>query len=321
MEVALPDFSQDFSQSFQKTKEVWTEQVGKAVNSVSEATAQAKYSLSETAYQAKEALTQTTNSAVNTVNQGTNNALGTVAEKTETARISISEVANQAVSRVSESTNKAVDAVSHSAASAKETINQTTNSAINTLNQSTSQAVESVNQATEKAKASLEDSLNKATNMSDTASDALQSAINTTVKEWIDSNPVIFWLVSHPLISLALILLFIFITLGFFQGLSSLFAGGWLFILQSPVKFMQRVLSVGSKSVSNVGRVAVNSLVSKNTEDKNNSGLQLRGVESNSLESQERLANILTRLETIRQEQNQLLQEASAILGNKFKAE
>jgi len=30
MEVALPDFSQ----SFQKTKEVWTEQLGKAVNSV-----------------------------------------------------------------------------------------------------------------------------------------------------------------------------------------------------------------------------------------------------------------------------------------------
>ena len=80
MEVAVPDFSQKFSQSFQKTKVFWTEQVGKAVNSTSEATAQAKSSLSETAYQAKEALTQTTNSAVNTVNQATNNALGTVAQ-------------------------------------------------------------------------------------------------------------------------------------------------------------------------------------------------------------------------------------------------
>ncbi|MEG4324843.1 hypothetical protein QUB37_17505 [Microcoleus sp. AT3-A2] len=317
MAVALPDFSQ----SVQKTKEVWTEQVGKAVNSVSEATAEAKSSLSETASQAKEALTQTTNSAVNTVNQATNNALGTVAEKTEKARLSISEVANQAVSRVSESTNKAVDAVSHSAATAKETINQTTNSAVNTLNQSTSQAVESVNQATEKAKASLEDSINKAGNMSGTASDAIKSAINGTVKDWIDSHPVVFWLVSHPLISLAILLLFIFIILGLFQGLSSFFAGGWLFILQSPVKFMQRVVSFGSKSVSNVGGVAVNSLVSKNPQDKNNSGLQLRGVESNRLESQERLANILGRLEAIREEQNQLLQEASAILGNKFKAE
>ncbi|MEG4245843.1 hypothetical protein QUA46_22020 [Microcoleus sp. MON2_D6] len=317
MEVALPDFSQ----SFQKTKEIWTEEVEKAVNSTSESTAQAKYSLSETASQAKEALTQTTNSAVNTVNQATNNALGNVAEKTEKARLSISEIANQAVSRVSESTNKAVNAVSQSAATAKETINQTTNSALNTLNQSTSQAVESVNQATEKAKASLEDSINKAGNMSDAASDAIKNAINGTVKDWIDSHPVVFWLVSHPLISLAVILLFVFIILGLFQALSRFFAGGWLFVLQSPGKFMQGVLSVGSKSVSNVGGVAVNSLVSQNPEYKNNSGLQLRGVESNSLESQERLANILTRLEAIREEQNQLLQEASAILGNKFKAE
>ena len=311
MEVALPDISQ----SFQKTKGFFTEQVGKAVNSTSEATAQAKSSLSETADKAKEALTHTTNSAVNAVNQATNNALSNVAEITEKARNSLSEVANQAVNRVSETTNKAVDAVSHSATTAKETITQTTNSAVNTLNQTTSQAVDSVTQATEKAKISLEDSIHKAGNMSDAASNAIQSAINGTVKDWIDSNPVIFWLVSHPLIGLAMVLLFILTVLGFFQALGSLFAQGWLFILQSPVKFMQGVLSVGSKSVSNVGGVAVNSLVSQNPEYKNNSGLQLRGVASNSLESQERLANILTRLEAIRQEQNQLLEEVSAILG------
>ncbi|WP_333119338.1 MULTISPECIES: hypothetical protein [unclassified Microcoleus] len=151
--------------------------------------------------------------------------------------------------------------------------------------------------------------------MSDVASNAIQSAINGTVKDWIDSHPVVFWLVSNPLISLAMLLIFILSILGLLQTLGSLFAQGWLFILPSPVKFMQGVLSVGSKSVSNAGGVAVNSLVSKNPEDKNNSALQLRGVESNSWESQERIANILTRLEAIRQEQNQLLQEASAILG------
>ncbi|MEG4166911.1 hypothetical protein [Microcoleus sp. S13_C3] len=109
--------------------------------------------------------------------------------------------------------------------------------------------------------------------------------------------------------------------MGLLQALGRLFAEGWLFILQSPRKFMPGVLSGGSKSVSNFGGVAVNSLFSQNPEYKNNSALQLRGVESNSLESQERLANILARLEAIREEQNQLLQEASAILGNKFKAE
>jgi len=317
MEVARSDVSQ----SFQKTKEFLTEKVGKAVDSVSQATAEAKSSLSESANQPKEALTQTTNSAVTAVNQATNNALGTVADKTEKARIAISEVANQAVSRVSETTNKAVDAVSHSAATAKETINQTTNSAVNTLNQSTSQTVERVNQVTEKANASLEDNIQKAGIMSDATSNALQRAIDGMFKNWMDSHPVVFWLVSHPLISLAMLLLFIFIILGFLQALGNFFAKGWLFILQIPLKFMQGVLSLASKSVSNLGGVVVNSLVSKNPKDKNNSALQLRGVESNSLESQERIANILIRLEAIRQEQNQLLQEASAILSNKIKAE
>ena len=317
MEVARSDVSQ----SFQKTKEFLTEKVGKAVDSVSQATAEAKSSLSESANQAKEALTQTTNSAVTAVNQATNNALGTVADKTEKARIAISEVANQAVSRVSETTNKAVDAVSHSAATAKETINQTTNSAVHTLNQSTSQTLERVNQVTEKANASLEDNIQKAGIMSDATSNALQRAIDGMFKNWMDSHPVVFWLVSHPLISLAMLLLFIFIILGFLQALGNFFAKGWLFILQIPLKLMQGVLSLGSKSVSNLGGVVVNSLVSKNPKDKNNSALQLRGVESNSLESQERIANILIRLEAIRQEQNQLLQEASAILSNKIKAE
>lgn len=311
MEVAMPDVSQ----SFQKTKGFLTEQVGKAVDSVSEATAQAKSSLSESADKAKEALTQTTNSAVNSVNQATNNALDNVAEKTEKARISLSEVANQSISRVSETTNKAVDAVSHSADKAKETINQTTNSAVNTLNQTTSQAVDSVTQATEKAKASLQDSLDKAENISGAASEAIKSAFYTNIKDWMDSHPVILWLVSHPLIALAMLLLSILIILGLFQALGSFFAEGWLSILQIPGKFIQGVFSVGSKSVSNLGGVAVNSLVSRTPGQNNNSALQLRGVESNSLESQERLANILTRLEAIRQEQSQLLQEASAILG------
>ena len=104
-------------------------------------------------------------------------------------------------------------------------------------------------------------------------------------------------------------------------ALGSFFAEAWLSILQSPGKFMQGVFSVGSKSLGNIGGAAVNSLVSKNPGLHNNSALQLRGVKSNSLESQERLANILTRLEAIRQEQNQLLQEASAILAQQFNAE
>ncbi|MEG4275420.1 MULTISPECIES: hypothetical protein [unclassified Microcoleus] len=158
--------------------------------------------------------------------------------------------------------------------------------------------------------------------MSEATSNALQSAIDGMFKNWSDSNPVLSWLMSHPWwISLGMLVLFIWSLKKILQVLGNFLEKGLLLILQIPLKFMQGVVSLGFKSVSNLGGVVVNSLVSKNTKDKNNSVLQLRGVEPNSLESQERLANILTRLETIRQEQNQLLQEASAILSNKIKAE
>ena len=117
-------------------------------------------------------------------------------------------------------------------------------------------------------------------------------------------------------------MLFIWIIKRLLHALGNFFDKGLLFIiLQIPLTFMQGALSLGLKSVSNLGEVAVNSLVSKNLKDKNNLVLQLRAVESKSLESQERITNILTRVEVIRQEQNQLLQEASAILSNKIKAE
>ncbi|MEG4810311.1 hypothetical protein QUA82_21460 [Microcoleus sp. F8-D3] len=159
-------------------------------------------------------------------------------------------------------------------------------------------------------------------NMSEATSNALQSAIDGMFKNWSASNPVLFWLMSHPWwISLGMLVLFIWIIKKILQALGNFLEKGLLLILQIPLKFMQGVVSLGFKSASNLGGAVVNSLISKNSQDKNNSVLQLRGVESNSLESQERLAHILTRLETIRQEQNQLLQEASAILSNKIKAE
>jgi hypothetical protein len=168
----------------------------------------------------------------------------------------------------------------------------------------------------------MEVALSKVGNMSEATSNALQSAIDGMFKNWSGSNPVVSWLMSHPWwISLGMLVLFIWIIKKLLQALGKFLEKGLLFILQIPLKFMQGVLSLGFKSVSNLGGVAVNSLVSKNTQDKNDSALQLMGVELNSLESQERLANIVARLEAIRQEQNQLLQEASAILGNKLKAE
>jgi Fe2+ transport system protein B len=249
------------------------------------------------------------------VSQSFQKTKGFLTEKVEKAVNSTSQATAQAKSSLSETADKAKEALTQTTNSAVNSVNQATNSAVDTLNQTTSKAVDSVTQVTEKAKASLQDSLDKAENISGAASDAIKSAIYTTTTDWMDAHPVILWLVSHPLIGLAILLLFILIILGLFQALGSFFTEGWLLILQSPGKLIQKVFNVGSKSISNLGGVTVNSLASSNPGLNNNSALQVRGVESNSLDSQERLANILGRLEEIRHEQSQLLEEVSAILG------
>ena len=249
------------------------------------------------------------------VSQSFQKTKGFLTKKVEEAVNSTSQATAEAKSSLSETADKAKEALTQTTNSAVNSVNQATNSAVNTLNQTTSQAIDSVTQVTEKAKASLQDSLDQAENISGAASDAIKSAIYTTTKDWMDSHPVILWLVSHPLIGLAILLLFMLVVLGLFQALGGFFTEGWLFILQSPLKLIQGVFSVGSKSVTNLGGMAVNSLDSRNSGLNNNSALQqVRGVESNSLDSQERLANILSRLEAIRQEQSQLLKEVSAIL-------
>jgi len=66
--------------------------------------------------------------------------------------------------------------------------------------------------------------------MSGAASDAIKSAINGTFKDWIDSHPVVFWLVNHPLVFLESLLLFILSILGFFRlEVACLQKDGYLF--------------------------------------------------------------------------------------------
>lgn len=302
MEISLPDVSN----KFQKTQEFLTQTLENTLDVTSEATAQAKTSLSETA--------TTFNQGVNSFNQ----ALGTVAEKTETAKNSLSEVASQAATTLNETTTKALTAVSRSAETAKESLAQTTNQAVNTLNQTTSQALDSVAQASAQAQASLADSIHQAENISGAASDALKNAINGMVLEFMAAHPLLFWLVSHPLILLLIICLFILSILGIFQAFSSLFKEGFLGILKIPGTVIKGLFNLGYKSVSQAGGVTINKLISGNQPLETDSALGVSGTASISVDSQERLADIVRRLETIRQEQSQLLQEASAILGRQL---
>ncbi|WP_293127290.1 hypothetical protein [Microcoleus sp. bin38.metabat.b11b12b14.051] len=343
-------FKADIYQGFQTTKDFLTHTVEKNVNSASETTAQAHSSLAETSQRVKETLTQSTNHAVNTLNQSVNQSLGTVAETSERAKSSLSEVATKAATSLTETKNKAVEVISHTtetlsetASQAVNTLNQTTSQAVgivaqtaekakdsltektsqavNTLNQATMQGVDSVSQATAQAKASLETTIHQAEKLSGAATETMQNAISGIIEDWINAHPVVFWLLSNPLIAFVCALVSIFLMFSLFKAISTLFESAWLSLLKSPSELIKTSFKLSSKSMNAVSKFSV-SKYSEGTQ-KNNKQLSLgmSSRESITVESQERLAVILTKLEEMRQEQRELLQEASTILGKELYVE
>ncbi|WP_017717867.1 hypothetical protein [Kamptonema formosum] len=302
------------AETAEKAKSSLSSAASQAITSVSETTSQAVGAVAKTAEKAKDAISQTTNSAGSAVSQVTSQTVETVAETAEQAKNSLSSAAGQAVTSVRETTFKVVGALAETAEKAKDTISQTTNYAVTTVNQVTNQAAVTVSEVTEKAKTSLEDTIQQAEDLNHSFSETVRSAISFSLKDWTDSHTLVLWGISHPILSLAIILVASFIIVGFFQAFSSLFEEAWLFILKSPGKLVRGALSFGSKSVRDGGKVAANKRFSVKPVERDNYNWDMSGVKSLSLNSQERLSKIFTRLEEIKQEESQLLQEVSALL-------
>lgn len=144
--------------------------------------------------------------------------------------------------------------------------------------------------------------------------DAIKNAVNSIIQDWINAHPFISWLMSHPGMGLILFVFLISLFSGFLQAISSLFKQGWLFILTSPFQLFQYSLIWISQLILNSGR-PLHSEPPRSRLSQFLSTHPQRRIESLSLEQQERLIILLQHLEDIHQEQNQLLQEVSAILN------
>ncbi len=132
------------------------------------------------------------------------------------------------------------------------------------------------------------------------------------VNLWIDAHPAIataikafFLAINHPLISLIITFLSIFILWQVVKLFSRFVEQGLLITLKAPLKFSQYLFKFAFKPFGN----AVSGLGMKRTE-----GIQA----SNSVNYnyQEQMAKLLTRLETIRQEENYILKEISTIVAS-----
>jgi len=271
--------------------------------------------------EAKDSLHETAGKAVNTVTKATGESIGTVAE-----------TASKTANFVTEVTHKTLNTATETVQQTKVSVTETTGNVVNTVNEATTQMLTSFGQKGENGQFFLGDKLQTAENYGNSISTKVENTISTViarqidaVKIWIDAHPALSWAtkallwgINHPILGIVSLILVIFILKQFIKVFGSLIEQALLSVLKTPFLLVQFLVKLNSKLL---GKSTGNDLNGKQGEDKV-LALSPSIAASISREHQERLAKILVRLEAIRQEQNELLQEVKTILAlDELKAE
>lgn len=149
--------------------------------------------------------------------------------------------------------------------------------------------------------------------LSNTISIEIERTINSLInhklvkiQHWVDAHPAISWLlkfitwsINHPAFGLVIFLLVIFIIWQLFKVCGRLVEKGLLVALTAPIKLITKLLKFSFKPLSFLGGNSKNVFL------------------FNSQDQQDKLRKLLNRLEAIKQEQNDILQEITAIVSAK----
>jgi hypothetical protein len=125
---------------------------------------------------------------------------------------------------------------------------------------------------------------------------SLRDAALTPVELWLGEHPFLHWLILHPLGLLAIALLFLLLFAGLISAISRLTENIWLVLLKLPFQFLQWLLSKSS----GVFKWAI------------------QYKDADTLPQKRRLADILRQLETLQNQQAELLKELRGIVGDRL---
>ena len=253
----------------------------------------------------------------------------TLTESAKLARESLTQTAGQTVNTVTEATDKAVDTVTATGRQAKDSLTTTTHAAVDTVTKVTSDSVKTITETGRQAKSSVgetieqtkgyaEHTLQTTGQLRSTTSEVIQTAINSSVSDWLQAHPVVFrlvqlllWATNHPIVSLVILVFAVAIAWSLIRALGRLIETAGLSLLLAPFKLGQVVIRVGYQSLGFRGLASKQLTVAKTAgSSASNSNFELIHKDK-----QQRLAEISTRLEAMQKEQNELLQEAAAILN------
>lgn len=263
----------------------------------------------------KNFVTDTTGKTVNTLTEVTNKSLNSLSETAEKTNQSLTETVKGVATTVSDSTGKVVNKITETVTQAKDNFTTTTSSVIDNVNEVKNQAVDSI---TETAK--------QAGNLTNSVSSAMESAIDNffnhqwdAMTTWINNHPTLSWImklltlaVNHPVITAFMIFLGIYIIWKIFQLFSKILDQGLLFTLKTPLKLIYAMFSFGFKNIS---KLLFSGLKISKSED--NSLILNNAIADNiSLDTKQEITKLLMRLEAVRKEENEILENLTALLAN-----
>ena len=128
----------------------------------------------------------------------------------------------------------------------------------------------------------------------DSISQTLLEPIFNSVQSWLATHPVIAWIMTHPLWAIVLFFIALLLSWGLLGAIARLIQQAWFLILQAPLKLLRWIFNNLFKAFPR---------------------RSLKAEEPSVLEQREqRLLETLNRLEALRQEQEELMQEVKAIL-------
>ena len=177
-----------------------------------------------------------------------------------------------------------------------ETILETTETITNNLSKASDRAITTTIEQTSQ----ITDNLNEITRK------AIENAIDSTITSWLNEHPLFFWLVTHPIWTSILFIFSLFLIVGLFEALGTLIKSIWIFIFKIPHKLIKKTTILTIKNLQNISY----QILSKNSSQNK---LELTKIHSQS-ERQQRIIQILDRLEELKQEQDRLLKEIAEML-------
>ena len=122
-------------------------------------------------------------------------------------------------------------------------------------------------------------------------SSGVQGTLTQPIANWLQAHPLFAWVADHPLWALGLLVVVLLLLSGLLQAIARFTEQIWIWILRSPILLIQWLIAIGRRWLRRKP-AAVSIATSK----------------------QQRLTAVLQKLETMRQEQEELLQEVRALL-------